>query len=142
MCLVLLCRHATDVDELHEEVLHTPASTPALAVCSPTPKLSPLTVTDASPLNGAFSSIPDATATSNVNEACLVPGVAPTVIVTSVTSKLFDGDRHATDVPELQDDVKHISADSFTDAVSSPLPKFRPVTVTDAPPQSGVFRYE
>ena len=43
--LVLLVRHATEVDELHDDVPHSPASTAALAVCSPTPKLSPVTVT-------------------------------------------------------------------------------------------------
>ena len=46
-------KHATVVAELHDDVKHTPRSpppprsSPAVAVCSPIPKLSPVTVTDA-----------------------------------------------------------------------------------------------
>jgi hypothetical protein len=49
-------KHATDVAELHDDVMHTPRSPPpprssaAVAVCSPAPKPSPDTVTDAYPL--------------------------------------------------------------------------------------------
>jgi hypothetical protein len=50
MCLVLLCRHATDVDELHEEVLHTPAFTCAVLVALLNAKLKPPTVSEAWPV--------------------------------------------------------------------------------------------
>jgi hypothetical protein len=43
------------------------------------PKLSPVTVTDAPPLCGAFSSPYDATGASKVNPTCCVPDIAPTV---------------------------------------------------------------
>ena len=38
--------HDTDVDDDHADVMHSAISSVVLAVCSPTPKLSPLTVTD------------------------------------------------------------------------------------------------
>ena len=53
-------RHASVVADIHDDVKHTPRSprpprsSPAVAVCSPTPKSSPNTVTDAYPLGGAF----------------------------------------------------------------------------------------
>jgi hypothetical protein len=72
-------RQAMLVEELHDEVLHSPGPMATLEVCSPTPKLSPLTVTDPPPLNGAFSSIPDATALSKLNTNSPVPAIAPTV---------------------------------------------------------------
>jgi len=52
--------HANVVIETQDVVKHTPRSppppcpSPAVAVCSPTPKLSPDTVTEAYPLCGAF----------------------------------------------------------------------------------------
>jgi hypothetical protein len=48
-----LDEHATVVADDHDEVKHTPrsppppCSSPAVAVCSPTPKLRPITVTEA-----------------------------------------------------------------------------------------------
>ena len=42
--------HTTVVSELHELVPHVPPPTTALAVCSPYPKFSPVTVTDAPPV--------------------------------------------------------------------------------------------
>ena len=52
----LFDRHPTVVADVHDDVTHTPRSpppprdSPAVAVCSPTPKSSPLTVSDAYPL--------------------------------------------------------------------------------------------
>jgi hypothetical protein len=52
--------HATVVADVHDDVKHPPRSptpprsSPAVAVCSPTPKSSPDTVTDAYPLCGTF----------------------------------------------------------------------------------------
>ena len=62
----------TVVADVHDDVKHTPRSpppprdSPAVAVCSPTPKLSPLTVSDAYPLCGTFSRASDAAAESKL----------------------------------------------------------------------------
>ena len=67
------------VPDDHADVMHTAISTVALAVCSPTPKLSPLTVTDPCPLCGVFSCMSDATAASKLSTLTPVPATAPTV---------------------------------------------------------------
>jgi hypothetical protein len=59
--------HATDVDELHADVKHTPSERLELAVNSMLPKDKPVTVTDAPLLCGAFSSPYDATGASKEN---------------------------------------------------------------------------
>ena len=48
--LIAPASHTTVVSELHELVPHVPPPTTALAVCSPYPKFSPVTVTDAPPV--------------------------------------------------------------------------------------------
>jgi len=137
-------------------VPHTPDDppnipSPAVAVSSLYPKFRPVTVTDAYPLHGVFPAACDAIGASKERSAAFVPTVAPTVTnphpapspmrwAASPTA----GDKHATVVAELHDDVPH-SADapptkpSPAVAVSSLYPKFRPVTVTDAYPVHGAF---
>jgi hypothetical protein len=79
----------TVVADVHDDVKHTPRSppppsdSPAVAVCSPTPKLSPLTVSDAYPLCGAFPSAVEAMAVSNEKIIRPVPTMLPTVISTN-----------------------------------------------------------
>jgi hypothetical protein len=79
-------RHPSVVADVHDDVKHTPRSprpprsSPAVAVCSPTPKLSPETVSDAYPLCGAFSRTSETVAASKLYTACPVPATDPTVI--------------------------------------------------------------
>jgi hypothetical protein len=68
-------RHVTAVADVHDDVKNTPrsppppCSSPAVAVCSPTPKSSPDTVRDANPLNGALRRTFEATAASKLKTA-------------------------------------------------------------------------
>ena len=143
MSAKLFDSHATVVAELQDDVKHTPRSpppprsSPAVAVCSPTPKLSPVTVTDAYPLCGAFCSTPDAVGESKLNTAKAVPATAPTVtnvrsIVGFAAMLAVLAVWHVTVVPELHVDVKHVTCASIAVCVCSALAKFSPVTVTDA----------
>jgi len=81
-------RHARVVADVHDDVRHTPksppppCSSPAVAVCSPTPKLSPDTVTDAYPVCGVLPLAWDARAESNEKMGMLVPDTPATVTVT------------------------------------------------------------
>ncbi len=80
-------RHATVVADVHDDVKHAPRSpppprsSPAVAVCSPTPKSSPDTVTDAYPLCGALRRASDIAAASKLNTGRPVPGTDATVTV-------------------------------------------------------------
>jgi hypothetical protein len=88
-------KQLSEVLDVHDEVKQTPRSpppphsSPAVAVCSPSPKLSPETVTDAYPLCGAFRRASDAAAASKLNAPFTVPATPPTVTHV-VTSKLGD----------------------------------------------------
>ena len=79
-------RHPKVVADVHDDVKQTPRSprpprsSPAVAVCSPTPKSSPATVSDAYPLCGAFSRTSETVAASKLYTACPVPATDPTVI--------------------------------------------------------------
>ena len=63
----------TVVADVHDDVRHDPRSpppprdSPAVAVCSPTPKPRPLTVSDAYPLGDALRTELEAAAASNEN---------------------------------------------------------------------------
>ena len=72
-------KHSTDVDDVHEAVEHTPPARLTLELCSSTPKLSPVTVTEAPPLCGAFNRPYDTTGASKLSTGCPVPATAPTV---------------------------------------------------------------
>jgi hypothetical protein len=81
--------HDTVVADVHDDVKQLPRSpppprsSPAVAVCSPTPKLSPLTVNDAYPLCGEFEIIALTAELSNVNaNGCAVPTMCPTLSCT------------------------------------------------------------
>ena len=106
---------------------------------------SPLTVSDAYPLCGAFSRASDATAESKLNPAFIVPATPPTVthVLTSTANSASLGGInavwHLTFVRELQLDVRHVCSDSTDVCVASLVPKFSPITVTDAYPLAGVL---
>ena len=145
-------RHATVVADVHDDVKHTPRSptpprsSPAVAVCSPTPKSSPDTVTDAYPLCGAFSSTSDTTAASKLKIGRPVPATDATVMLAALNRSPIAFDTHATVVADAHDDVTHTPTSptpprsSPAVAVCSPTPKLRPDTVSDAYPLCGAFR--
>jgi hypothetical protein len=112
-------------------------------VCSPTPKFSPETVSEADPLSGALSGTLESTDASKLNVPATVPAKPPTVtdVVTSfgrAVSTIAEG-AQLTDVVEIQLDVSHGALDSVIECVCSIAPKFRPRTVTDAWPLCGVL---
>jgi hypothetical protein len=78
-------RHATVVADVHDEVKQTPRSpppprsSPAVALCSPTAKLSPEIVNDAYPLCGTFRSKTETTAASKLKTGRPVPEIEETV---------------------------------------------------------------
>ena len=59
--------HTTEVPDVHDDVLHGADASAAVDVYVLLPNPSPLTVTDPSPVTGAFCSTPDTTAASNEN---------------------------------------------------------------------------
>jgi hypothetical protein len=130
MCLVLLCRHATDVDELHDEVLHTPASTPALAVCSPTPKFRPDTVTVCVPEVGPFARMLETGPASNVRIFCAVPDVAVIVTCAYPGYPKSASATQLTDEDEVHEAVEQMPTLNALVKVWSAVPKLKPVTVT------------
>ena len=144
-------RHATVVADVHDDVKHAPRlpppprSSPAVAVGSPTPKLSPETVSDAYPLCGAFSCTAEAAATSKLKIGDPVPDTDATVTLAARNKSAAAFDRHASVVADVQDDVKHAPRSpppprsSPAVAVGSPTPKSSPDTVTDAYPLIGEF---
>jgi hypothetical protein len=144
-------RHASVVADTHDDVKHTPRSptpprsSPAVAVCSPTPKSSPDTVTDAYPLCGAFSSTSDTTAASKLKIGRPVPDTDATVMLAALNRSPIAFDTHARVVADVHDDVKHTPRSptpprsSPAVAVCSPTPKLRPDTVSDAYPLCGAF---
>ncbi len=85
MFLDSLDKHARVVNDVHDDEKHNPTSplpaplSAAVAVCSATPKLSPDTVTEAYPLNGAFRRASEATAPSKLYTARPVPATEATV---------------------------------------------------------------
>jgi hypothetical protein len=104
-------RHTNVVADVHDDVKHAPRSplpprsSPAVAVCSPTPKSSPDTVTDAYPLGGTFSEASDARAASKLNTGRPVPDTPPTVTLADRNKSPNAFDRHATVVEDVHDDV-------------------------------------
>ncbi len=137
--------HCKDVLESQDEVRHRKLLNCAVAVCSPTPKSSPETVTDAYPLRGVFNETPDATAASKLKIDNPVPETEATVTVAALNTSPNTLDRHPTLVAEVHDDVKHTPRSpppprsSPNVAVCSPTPKPSPETVTDAYPLGGAF---
>jgi hypothetical protein len=67
------------VAEVHDDVPHTAISSALVAVCSPTPKSSPETVSELPPLGAAFKAASDATAASKLKTGLDVPATPPTL---------------------------------------------------------------
>ena len=72
-------RQLTVVAELQLDVTHKAPESTDVCVCSPIAKSSPVTVTDAYPLSGVFSSPYDATGPSKLKPSTFVPATVPTV---------------------------------------------------------------
>jgi hypothetical protein len=111
-------------------------------------KLSPDTVTDAYPLDGAFNATSDTTAASKLKIGFPVPDTAPTVTTADLKRSANAFDRHASDEPESHDEETH-DPRSPPPPRSSPAvtvwslePKLRPATVNDAYPLEGAFNCE
>jgi hypothetical protein len=144
--------HESDVDDIHDDDKQTPRSPPpprsrpAVAVGSAAPKFSPDTVRDVDPESGAFKRTSDDTAASKLKTARAVPGAEAMVTLAYLTISYRATARHATEVPEVQEDVEHSAESPETPisspvvAVCSPTPKSSPDTVKDAPPETGVFK--
>jgi len=146
-------RHVADVADVHDDVPHgpesprPPRSSPAVAVCSPTPKLSPETVKEPYPLWGAFRPTADAAAASKLKTGLPVPTVDATVNTPLLNKSPRAFDKHANVVTDVHDDVKQTPRSlmpprsSPAVMVSSLSPKLRPETVTDAYPLWGAFKW-
>jgi hypothetical protein len=80
-------RHLTVVAELQLDVRHTAPESTDVCVCSPIAKSSPVTVTDAYPLSGVFSSPYDNTGPSKLKPSTLVPAKVPTVTTIDCSSR-------------------------------------------------------
>jgi hypothetical protein len=135
----LFDRHPRVVADVHDEVKQTPCSSPAVAVCSRTPKFSPLMLNGAYPLCGAFSRTSDATAESKLKIGRPVPAADATVTLPLPNISKSPLDTQPTVVAEVHDDVKHTPRSSPALAVASLVPKLTPLTVNDAYPLSGKF---
>ena len=81
--LIELLRHAIVVADVHDDVLHATISSALVAVCSPTPKSSPETLTEPPPLGAAFRWPLDAIGASNVMIEAPVPTTPLTVAAIS-----------------------------------------------------------
>jgi hypothetical protein len=108
----------TVVAEVHDDVKHTPRSSPALAVASLVPKLTPLTVNDAYPLSGKFASTDENVAASNVNIVPPVPTTLPTVAAMKAVYRSGTPvpERQLTDEADDHDEVAQTAPDKDDDA--------------------------
>jgi hypothetical protein len=149
-------RQLTVVAELQLDVTHTAPESTDVCVCSPIAKSSPVTVTDAYPLSGVFSSPYDATGPSKLKPSTFVPATVPTVTTIDCSNRWLIvapipralPAKHRRLVDELHDDVSHstcVYSPELNDdarapvAVCSPAPNERPDTVTEYPPDIAKF---
>jgi hypothetical protein len=145
-------KQPNDVADVHDEVKHTPrsppppCSSPAVTVCSPTPKPRPEIVNEAYPLCGTFRRTSEARAESKLKIGRPVPETDETVTDADLNKSANAFDLHASVVDDVHDDVKQFPRSprpprwSPEVAVCWPTPKLRPETVNDAYPLCGAFR--
>ena len=127
------------VADVHDDVKHATISSALVAVCSPTPKLSPATVTELPPLTAELAVAPDATAASKLKTGLDVPATPPTLTADSPNSVLIELLKHERVVADVHDDVPQATISSVLVAVNSPTPKSSPATVTELPAVLGPF---
>jgi hypothetical protein len=77
--LIDLLKQEIVVADVHDDVPHTTISSALVAVCSPTPKSSPATVSELLPLAATFMSEADAAAASKLKTGLDVPAIATTL---------------------------------------------------------------
>ena len=77
--LIELLKHESVVADVHDDVPQATISSALVAVCSPTPKSSPATVSELLPLAAAFMSEADAAAASKLKTGLDVPAIATTL---------------------------------------------------------------
>ena len=130
------------VADVQDVVLQATISSALVAVCSPTPKLSPTTVTELPPLTAELAVAPDATAASKLKTGLDVPATPPTLTADSPNSVLIELLKHERVVADVHDDVPQATISSANVAVSSSTPKLSPATVTELPPLTSLFRVE
>jgi len=132
-------RHAAELVDVHVAVLHATVLKRNDVVNSIDPKFKPRTVTEASPVEGVLSWLSLKSGASKLKARSLVP-VAEWTVIVKVSSCASNGlDRHITEVPVVHVAVLHDARAVTVDAVRSTPPKFRPSTVTEEPPEDGVF---
>jgi hypothetical protein len=136
--------HRRLVDDVHDDVrqfpwsARPPRSRPSVAVESTMPKSRPDTVNDAYPLCGEFKRTSDTSAASKLYTRKPVPTRRATRALADLNKSPTAFERHARDVAEFHDDVKHTPSSctppvsSPAVAVCSPTPKSSPLTVTEA----------
>ena len=129
-----LLRQEIDVAEVHDDVPHTAISSALVAVCSPTPKSSPVMVTELPPVMAELVVAPDAAATSKLKTGLDVPATPPTLTADSPNIVFIELLRQAIVVADVHDDVLHATISSALVEVNSPAPKSSPVTVTELTP--------
>jgi len=86
-----------------------------------------------------FKVIAEMATASNEKSATFVPGMLPTVTIENGIATAAAPLRHATDVPDVQPEVRQSINPINTEAVGNTAPKLSPPTVTEANPDSGTF---
>jgi hypothetical protein len=134
--------HDTLEEELHAAVLHNARPNDSDIVKSIVPKLRPVTVTEGWPDDGKFlvdTPMYETVGASKVRMALSVPATAATVTTLLAIVEVEALDMQATEVLLDQDAVEHRASASCTVAVVATLPKLKPITVTEAPPDLGTL---
>jgi len=137
-----LLKYSTLVTDVHASVLANVSKACILAVSSALPKFKPVTVTDPLPLSPIFTPPDDMTGPSKVNIKEDVPTMDPTVTVDSTSSPAPVWARHDTVLTDTHDRHAHIVVPKDDVAVKSWLPKLRPSTLTQYPPEVGALADE
>jgi hypothetical protein len=133
-------KHCTLVVDDHAVVTQIPPPIDTEAVKACTPKLRPVTVTDEPPLRTAFDCVAETTGASKLYNCRLVPAIAPTVTAAKINGECISGVSSTTVVDDVHPRVPGSKSVTKAEAVNRLAPKFRPVTVTDAPPVLAEFR--
>ena len=125
-------KQSNEVPVVHVDVWHDTLSSPVDAVASCVPKLKPVTVTDAPPLNGEFCLAELTTGPSSEKPKRFAePNTALTVscswLAIDTVNKSIP---HCTDVNELHEVVRQAAPSDPALCVYTSTPKLRPPIVT------------
>jgi hypothetical protein len=132
--------HIALVTDVHAVVTHVTAPMLLVMLTSNMPKPSPSTVSVVWPEPRTFGmKKAELRAASNVKAASWVPIDCPTVTYESGATEDAALDWQATEVDDDHEEEEQIAAAGLTVVVKSLVPKFRPLTVIDAPPVRGVL---